>query len=206
MTDAIPLSEVPDGIGRNDPCPCGTGKKYKKCCQRAHRLQKEAQKTSRGVEDLVDGSTNAWNVFKTLRQINENNMYSLFFEFTHEEGPFRERFENKATYIKAADAGDEPLVAPDGADLRRFRLDDPNTHLLITEGLDDPRASSYRYTIVTLRPNELDAGGEARDVAHPGPRIWDVTRLERPKADLEDGDLSFDDLGLEWGTDAPHQD
>lgn len=22
----------PAGIGRNDPCPCGSGKKYKKCC------------------------------------------------------------------------------------------------------------------------------------------------------------------------------
>jgi preprotein translocase subunit SecA len=22
----------PDKIGRNDPCPCGSGKKYKKCC------------------------------------------------------------------------------------------------------------------------------------------------------------------------------
>ncbi|MGQ0525498.1 MAG: SEC-C metal-binding domain-containing protein [Betaproteobacteria bacterium] len=22
-------------IGRNDPCPCGSGKKYKKCCLRA---------------------------------------------------------------------------------------------------------------------------------------------------------------------------
>ncbi|NGX53484.1 MAG: hypothetical protein K1000chlam4_00196, partial [Chlamydiae bacterium] len=23
-------------VGRNDPCPCGSGKKYKKCCK--HRL------------------------------------------------------------------------------------------------------------------------------------------------------------------------
>jgi preprotein translocase subunit SecA len=23
---------IPDKIGRNDPCPCGSGKKYKKCC------------------------------------------------------------------------------------------------------------------------------------------------------------------------------
>lgn len=23
---------VPKKIGRNDPCPCGSGKKYKKCC------------------------------------------------------------------------------------------------------------------------------------------------------------------------------
>ncbi|MGM0557481.1 MAG: SEC-C domain-containing protein [Myxococcota bacterium] len=201
MTDAIPLSEVPEDLGRNDPCPCGSGKKYKKCCQRVHRLQKEAQKTSRGVEDLVDDSTNAWNVFKTLRQINENNMYSLFFDFSHEEGPFRERYDNTPSYNTAAYSGDAPLVAPDGADLRRFRLDEPNTHLLITEGLDDPRADSYRYTIVTLRPNEVGADGDARKVEHPGPRVWDVARFERPKSDLDDGDLSFDDLGLEWGTD-----
>ena len=28
-------------VGRNDPCPCGSGKKYKNCC-----LQKEQQKKS----------------------------------------------------------------------------------------------------------------------------------------------------------------
>ena len=25
---------VSNKIGRNDPCPCGSGKKYKKCCGR----------------------------------------------------------------------------------------------------------------------------------------------------------------------------
>lgn len=24
--------DYPKEIGRNDPCPCGSGKKYKKCC------------------------------------------------------------------------------------------------------------------------------------------------------------------------------
>ena len=24
--------EVAQRIGRNDPCPCGSGQKYKKCC------------------------------------------------------------------------------------------------------------------------------------------------------------------------------
>jgi hypothetical protein len=23
-------------VGRNDPCPCGSGKKYKKCCGKGH--------------------------------------------------------------------------------------------------------------------------------------------------------------------------
>ena len=28
---AQPQPAVPQKIGRNDPCPCGSGKKYKKC-------------------------------------------------------------------------------------------------------------------------------------------------------------------------------
>lgn len=34
-------------VGRNDPCPCGSGRKYKKCCQEADearaRVQREEQ-------------------------------------------------------------------------------------------------------------------------------------------------------------------
>ena len=26
------VKRISDKIGRNDPCPCGSGKKYKKCC------------------------------------------------------------------------------------------------------------------------------------------------------------------------------
>ena len=31
--DVLPFGE-PTKVGRNDPCPCGSGKKYKKCCMR----------------------------------------------------------------------------------------------------------------------------------------------------------------------------
>ncbi len=32
--EIIPITVVREGkkVGRNDPCPCGSGKKYKKCC------------------------------------------------------------------------------------------------------------------------------------------------------------------------------
>lgn len=30
------LLEKTDGIGRNDPCPCGSGKKWKNCCGKRH--------------------------------------------------------------------------------------------------------------------------------------------------------------------------
>ncbi|QDG54317.1 hypothetical protein FIV42_27295 [Persicimonas caeni] len=198
MSNPIPLSEVPEDIGRNDPCPCGSGRKYKKCCQRAHRMQREAEKRSAGVEDLIHQGTNAWGMFKLLRQVRENNMFALFYEMTHSEGPFRERFASKTDYIQAADAGEEILVAGSDADLRRIRLDGSDHYLLLTEGLSDPRATSYRYTVIILRPNELDAEGNQRSVDHRGLRVWDIERHERAKDAVEDGDLSLDDLGYEW--------
>ncbi len=30
----VPIKRVNDKVGRNDPCPCGSGRKYKKCCAR----------------------------------------------------------------------------------------------------------------------------------------------------------------------------
>jgi preprotein translocase subunit SecA len=29
-----PITRDSPKIGRNDPCPCGSGKKFKKCCDR----------------------------------------------------------------------------------------------------------------------------------------------------------------------------
>jgi SEC-C motif-containing protein len=31
---AVPYQKPGTPVSRNDPCPCGSGKKYKKCCQR----------------------------------------------------------------------------------------------------------------------------------------------------------------------------
>ncbi|NDP19930.1 MAG: hypothetical protein GZ091_02440 [Paludibacter sp.] len=33
MRNFNPQPIVNTKIGRNDPCPCGSGKKYKKCCE-----------------------------------------------------------------------------------------------------------------------------------------------------------------------------
>ncbi|MCL0041203.1 SEC-C metal-binding domain-containing protein [Dehalococcoidia bacterium] len=34
LKETPPQRKQPVGVGRNDPCPCGSGKKYKKCCRR----------------------------------------------------------------------------------------------------------------------------------------------------------------------------
>lgn len=54
--------------GRNDPCPCGSGKKYKKCCMNKDRL--EAQK------DRKDESRFAEEFRKYIANHNEADLFS----------------------------------------------------------------------------------------------------------------------------------
>jgi hypothetical protein len=41
--------------GRNDPCPCGSGKKYKKCCLSTTYIETEKEESIRArlVQDLL---------------------------------------------------------------------------------------------------------------------------------------------------------
>jgi hypothetical protein len=37
-------------VGRNDPCPCGTGQKYKKCCAAKDAAAESAELAARNAE------------------------------------------------------------------------------------------------------------------------------------------------------------
>jgi len=41
-------------IGRNDPCPCGSGKKYKKCCLPQHEAEEQLMQSLNEPETLSD--------------------------------------------------------------------------------------------------------------------------------------------------------
>jgi hypothetical protein len=40
-------------INRNDPCPCGSGKKYKKCCYKTEQDKKSQKGFFRGINSYV---------------------------------------------------------------------------------------------------------------------------------------------------------
>lgn len=35
---AVPVTRGAPKVGRNDPCPCGSGKKFKQCCGKARTV------------------------------------------------------------------------------------------------------------------------------------------------------------------------
>lgn len=60
-------------IGRNDPCPCGSGKKYKKCC-----LNKASLDINQCIRDTVSEKGYPYNLSETLcamfRYMKEKNL------------------------------------------------------------------------------------------------------------------------------------
>ena len=70
-------------LGRNDPCPCGSGKKYKHCCLNAGTAQAAAPTdlTWRRMRALLDGFPNEMLRF-TARAYGPTAMHEAWDEFT----------------------------------------------------------------------------------------------------------------------------
>jgi hypothetical protein len=52
--------------GRNDPCPCGSGKKYKKCCLDGGRAGTAAGSTERGGTADIERATQLHALDRTI--------------------------------------------------------------------------------------------------------------------------------------------
>lgn len=87
-------SEVGSAIGRNQPCPCGSGSKYKKCCLRRARSEEQARQVSRrGV-----GLALAWLLDRYPEEIDEAVQEQFFGSLSAEA---RERLQNLDTGLLA---------------------------------------------------------------------------------------------------------
>lgn len=174
-------------VGRNEPCPCGSGKKYKKCCMNSDRIKRESEKSSREPFQLIGEHTSPWDMYKLIVSVRENNMPKFFWQAAHDQGPWRAKYPNAESFFEALGDGSEDLCARDGADLKRIRHDHEDVLLLVERnGVAE---------VITLRPNEIDASGEKREVEHWGWRVWDVARHEIPKSDDE---VRFESVGVDW--------
>jgi hypothetical protein len=61
-------------IGRNDPCPCGSGKKYKKCCLPKDEEKERLEREHENVTDVTD------EYFSTKEYIEESSYPIIMFD------------------------------------------------------------------------------------------------------------------------------
>ncbi len=176
---------VGKSVGRNDKCPCGSGKKYKKCCLQANKLKQEASKTSRSAADLIDKDTTAWSFYKLLRDGSAQNILNFLYDLTDEKGPFRQRFPTPESFFKGVSDSDIRAFATKGFELVRIRHDGDETLILLGKGLDNKQTQNLSFELFRLK----DAG--------TGLRIWDVEYFEKAKSEFNTTPR-FEDLNIAW--------
>jgi uncharacterized protein YecA (UPF0149 family) len=74
--------------GRNDPCPCGSGKKYKKCC-----LEKDQKERQQAYKAMIEEKENEWEY--------EDNEYDGLDHYSDDDED--EYFENEDSDIETDD-------------------------------------------------------------------------------------------------------
>lgn len=183
-----------ESIGRNEPCPCGSGKKYKKCHYRAHQVEKEARKKTILVEEQVNETTSPLDFYKLLVRVHQENAVSVISDLMHDLSPLRTAYPDAVAYVAAVAAGDERLPAGPDFELLRLRIDGPDVLLLLVSGHDDPTAATVRFQVVVLRPHSLDADRVLRSVNALGYRLWTIDTSPLKKGDLDLEDIGFDRL------------
>ena len=60
-------------IGRNDPCPCGSGKKYKNCCMDSGKYEKNHELNVTEAYNLKTLKTNISEIRANLHNATEDN-------------------------------------------------------------------------------------------------------------------------------------
>lgn len=145
-------------IGRNDPCPCGSGKKYKKCCQ-----QDEAPAARPHPAHKVDRGL----VLKLMRFANQTRgvdwvqevLETYASEFDPPEDPEQETGWSIPYLLYHEDGlhGDEPTVLDDFVEARIHRLS--RAELAVLKAHRATWASLWE--IVSIRPGQ---GLQVRDL------------------------------------------
>jgi len=72
--------------GRNDPCPCGSGEKYKKCCL--------------GREDKTGAHLTPAQLVKARARAFAQNDFAFIYDTFHPDSNFRLQFPERSAYIR----------------------------------------------------------------------------------------------------------
>lgn len=159
-------------VGRNDPCPCGSGKKYKQCCLKAQQEPPQDELLWRRIRRAIEGSPEQMLKFadshygpEALLEAWDDFMYLNDEPFTIDT-PHMPVFMPWFYYEWTPDPDDTIVKreALDGRTLGRAYLNKKGRHLdpLLARYIEQCCVSPFSfYDILSVRPGE---GFVARDI------------------------------------------
>lgn len=179
------------GIQRNDPCHCGSGKKYKKCCMKLDQAKTSLARSSQDVTQLINVQTIPYAWWKIWRNARMRSDYSFLYDLLHDEGPFKASFESREDFYTRSQT--KPLPSGEEWTIQKIKLDEVEAHILSSRFQGDPRVN---YVDVEMMHLKKIAEG------------WRLFAVDTIRKDKTSGSqtvfLAFDDFGVE-SADYAHQ-
>lgn len=81
-----------NNIQRNEPCPCGSGKKYKNCCMRKDEAKAQLSKQTYDVRNVIGPNTTPYMFWKRWSVACNRNEFGLVHDMLLPGGQLSERF------------------------------------------------------------------------------------------------------------------
>jgi len=174
--------------GRNDPCPCGSGKKYKKCCFKTHQIKKQTQQSTAKLSDFIRPQQIPYLWLKGLQTILNRREWALLYQTFLIGGPLLEKYSTVEQFVE--EARTQPTRVPAGGDfyLRRIRIADEHAFIMGQLNRDDRRTSTVTFEVLKITNTDM------------GYRIADIELRDYPKADFDGSDPAFEDFSLVTST------
>lgn len=141
--------------GRNDPCPCGSGKKYKKCCYKKDQVDKRVAERRREVDVVLEPDASIYKVWLEWRAARRLADFNFLFDLVRDDSPLKQRLGDRERFVAACSDGAAAIPTGEAAEFRHLRVvDGSSAQLLQTVGLKDPAAHKVRCECITLRRGE----------------------------------------------------
>lgn len=105
------MNEKHQKVGRNDPCPCGSGLKYKKCCLPIYREKKEDWE-KKEAEETIESSLDT----KDLSEAQQEEQEQYLQQEKEQEQEVEEAVEPQMEYEDISDGDAVELYAKEFAE------------------------------------------------------------------------------------------
>ncbi len=141
-------------VGRNEPCPCGSGKKYKKCCFKSDQVSQKLADTRRDANEILTEDTSIYTLWSEWRQARESVDFNFLYDLLDPNGELSAQFADRAEFV--AQCNDGKANIPSGlAEFRHLFINEAKeAKLLQTVGENDPTVSKVQCECVEFLKTE----------------------------------------------------
>lgn len=160
-----------EGVGRNDPCPCGSGKKFKKCHFKKIQVLKQTKDQSVSLNKFIGSGQYLYQWLKAYQMLVNRRDWGLIHETFLPDSDIAQAMGDASSFVEMARGSSDKVPAAGDFDVVRYRMNQEFGFIMGVRNADNRRVKNVTFEVLTLINTNR------------GFRVTNVEYLERPKGD-----------------------